>query len=125
MQILYEEDFEMVHLIEQGLTAHTLYTKDKDYIVKDGSVVVIDQSTGRLLPSNRFSNGVHQAIEAKEGVSIREESRSVAEVSYQNYFRMYSKLSGMTGTALTEAEEFYKIYSLDVVALPTNRPPCS
>ncbi|OGC49290.1 hypothetical protein A2W32_04590 [candidate division WWE3 bacterium RBG_16_37_10] len=119
---LYEQDFEMVHLIEQALVANTLYEKDKDYVVKDGKVVIVDQFTGRLLPSNRYSNGLHQAIEAKEGVEIQEESRTLAEISYQNYFRMYSKLSGMTGTAVTEAEEFYKIYKLDVVVIPTNKP---
>ncbi len=119
---LYEEDFEMVHLIEQALTARALYNKDKDYVIKDGRVVIVDQFTGRLLLNNTFSHGLHQAIEAKEGVSIREETRSIAEVSYQNYFRLYKKLSGMTGTAVTEAEEFYKIYKLDVVALPTHNP---
>ena len=118
---LYEEDFEMVHLIEQALTAHALYEKDKDYVVKEGKVVIVDQFTGRLLPNNRFSDGLHQAIEAKEGVVIQEESKTLAEVSYQNYFRMYKKLAGMTGTAATEAEEFYKIYKLDVLAIPTNK----
>jgi len=118
---LYEEDFEMVHLIEEALTAHALYVKDRDYVVKDGKVVIVDQFTGRLLPNNRFSNGLHQAIEAKEGVTIQEESKTLAEISYQNYFRMYKKLAGMTGTAVTEAEEFYKIYKLDVLAVPTNK----
>jgi len=119
---LYEQDFEMVHLIEQALIANTLYEKDKDYVVKEGKVVIVDQFTGRLLPSNRYSNGLHQAIEAKEGVPVQEESRTLAEISYQNYFRMYTKLAGMTGTAITEAEEFYKIYKLDVVVIPTNKP---
>jgi len=119
---LYEQDFEMVHLIEQSLAAYTLYEKDRDYVVKEGSVVIVDQFTGRLLPTNRYSNGLHQAIEAKEGVQIQEESRTLAEISYQNYFRMYTKLAGMTGTAETEAEEFHKIYGLDVVAVPTNKP---
>jgi len=118
---LYEEDFVMVHLMEQALTARALFEKDKDYIVKEGKIVIVDQFTGRLLPNNSFSHGLHQAIEAKEGVEIREESRSVAEISYQNYFRLYKKLSGMTGTAITEAEEFYKIYKLDVVVIPTNK----
>lgn len=117
---LYEEDFEMVHLIEQTLRAHAVYEKDKDYVVKDGKIIVVDQFTGRLLPSNRFSQGVHQALEAKENVAVQEESRTMAEISYQNYFRMYSKLAGMTGTAATEAEEFYKIYKLEVVVVPTN-----
>lgn len=119
---LYEEDFEMVHLIEQALSANALFVKDKDYIVKEGKVVIIDQNTGRMLPSNRYSHGLHQAIEAKEGVEIQEESKTMGEISYQNYFRKYKKLAGMTGTAATEAEEFYKIYKLDVVVVPTNKP---
>ena len=118
---LYEEDFEMVHLIEQALTSNALFEKNKDYVVKDGQVVIVDQFTGRLLPSNRYSHGLHQAIEAKEKVQIQDESKTLAEVSYQNYFRLYEKLAGMTGTALTEAEEFYKIYNLDVVVIPTNK----
>lgn len=119
---LYEEDFEMVHLIEQALSANTLYEKDKDYVVKGGNVVIVDQFTGRLLPNNRFSHGLHQAIEAKEGVTIQQESKTLAEISYQNYFRMYKKLAGMTGTAATESEEFFKIYTLEVVVIPTNKP---
>ena len=119
---LYEQDFEMVHLIEQSLAAHTLYEKDRDYVVKDGAVVIVDQFTGRLLPSNRYSHGLHQAIGAKEAVAIQEESRTLAEISYQNYFRMYKKLAGMTGTAETEAEEFFKIYKLDVMVIPTHHP---
>ena len=118
---LYEEDFEMVHLMEQALTAHALYAKDKDYVVKEGKVVIVDQFTGRLLPSNRFSNGLHQAIEAKESVTIQQESKTLAEISYQNYFRMYKKLAGMTGTAATEAEEFFKIYKLEVLVVPPNK----
>lgn len=117
---LYEQDFEMVHLIEQALSARALFEKDKDYIVKDGKVIIVDQFTGRLLPTNRFSNGLHQAIEAKENCPILEESKTLAEISYQNYFRMYKKLAGMTGTAETEAEEFRKIYNLEVVVIPTN-----
>jgi preprotein translocase subunit SecA len=119
---LYEQDFEMVHLIEQSLKAYALYTKDKDYLVKDNKIVIIDQFTGRLLPTNRYSQGLHQAIEAKENCPIMQESKTMAEISYQNYFRMYEKLSGMTGTAETEAEEFKKIYNLDVVVIPTNNP---
>jgi len=118
---LYEQDFEMVHLIEQSLVARALYEKDKDYVVKGDKVIIVDQFTGRLLPSNRFAHGLHQALEAKEGVTIQEESKTLAEISYQNYFRMYGKLAGMTGTAVTEAEEFYKIYRLEVVVIPTNR----
>ncbi len=119
---LYEQDFEMVHLIEQAVLSNALYEKDRDYVVKEGKVVIVDQFTGRLLPNNRFSHGLHQAIEAKEGVTIQQESKTLAEISYQNYFRMYKKLAGMTGTAATEAEEFYKIYKLDVVVIPTNMP---
>ncbi|HLD50802.1 hypothetical protein A3K34_03330 [candidate division WWE3 bacterium RIFOXYC1_FULL_40_10] len=119
---LYEEDFEMVHLIEQALIAYALYEKNRDYVVKDDKVIIVDQFTGRLLPSNRYSHGLHQAIEAKESVTIQQESKTLAEISYQNYFRMYKKLAGMTGTALTEAEEFYKIYKLDVLEIPTHKP---
>jgi len=119
---LYEQDFEMVHLIEQALLANALYEKDRDYVVKNGAVIIVDQFTGRLLPNNRFSNGLHQAIEAKEGVTIQQESKTLAEISYQNYFRMYKKLAGMTGTAATESEEFFKIYKLEVLVVPTNKP---
>lgn len=119
---LYEQDFEMVHLIEQSLAAHTLYQKDEDYVVKENKVVIVDQFTGRLLPTNRYSQGLHQAIEAKEGVPIQQESKTLAEISYQNYFRMYKKLAGMTGTAATEAEEFDEIYGLEVLVVPTNKP---
>lgn len=118
---LYEQDFEMVHLIEQSLISHALYQKDKDYVVKDGKILIVDQFTGRILYNNRYSHGLHQAIEAKEGVEVQEESKTLAEISYQNYYRMYKKLAGMTGTASTEAEEFYKIYKLDVVVIPTNK----
>ena len=118
---LYEQDFETVHLIEQSLSAQTLYEKDRDYVVKDGKIIIVDQFTGRLLPNNRYSQGLHQAIEAKEGVEIQQESQTMAEISYQNYFRMYKKLAGMTGTAETESEEFFKIYKLDVIVIPTYR----
>lgn len=119
---LYEKDFETVHHVEQALKAKALFLKDRDYVVKEGKVVIVDQFTGRLLPSNRYSEGLHQAIEAKEGLEIQRESKTLAEVSYQNYFRMYKKLAGMTGTAETEAEEFHKIYKLDVLVIPTNKP---
>jgi len=119
---IYESDFEGVHHLEAALKAKTLFHKEKEYIVKDGQVVIVDEFTGRLLTGRRFSEGIHQAIEAKEGVAIQQESKTLATVSLQNYFRMYEKLSGMTGTALTEAEEFHKIYELDVVAIPTHRP---
>ena len=119
---IYENDFQTVHHIEAALKARTLFQREKDYIVKDGAVVIVDEFTGRLLTGRRYSEGIHQAIEAKEGVVIQQESRTLATVSLQNYFRMYQKLAGMTGTAATEAEEFHKIYNLDVVVIPTHRP---
>ena len=119
---IYEEDFETVHHLEAALKARTLFIKDKDYIVKDNQVVIVDEFTGRLLVGRRFSEGIHQAIEAKESVPIQQESKTLATVSLQNYFRMYEKLAGMTGTAATEAEEFRKIYSLDVLTIPTHKP---
>lgn len=118
---LYEKDFEIVHHMEAALKARTLFIKDRDYVVKDNQVVIVDEFTGRLLPGRRFSEGLHQAIEAKEGVPIQQESKTLATVSLQNYFRMYEKLAGMTGTAATESEEFHKIYKLEVVVVPTNR----
>jgi preprotein translocase subunit SecA len=119
---LYEKDFEAIHHIENALRAKTLYLRDKEYVLKDGQVVIVDEFTGRLMPGRRWSDGLHQAVEAKEGVAIREESKTLATISFQNYFRMYEVLSGMTGTAATEADEFKKIYNLDVVVLPTHRP---
>lgn len=118
---IYETSFETVHHIEAALKARALFHREKEYIVKDGQVVIVDEFTGRLLTGRRFSEGIHQAIEAKEGVAIQQESKTLATVSLQNYFRMYEKLAGMTGTAATEAEEFKKIYSLDVIAMPTHR----
>jgi preprotein translocase subunit SecA len=115
-------EIEMLHHVEQGLRAHTLYKRDRDYVVKDGQVLIVDEFTGRILPGRRWSDGLHQAVEAKEGVKIEAENQTLATVSFQNYFRMYSKLSGMTGTADTEAAEFDKIYSLKVNIVPTNRP---
>ena len=117
---LFEKDFATIHHIQQALRATTLFHKDKDYVVKDGQIIIVDEFTGRLLIGRRYSEGLHQAIEAKEGVVIQQESRTLATVSFQNYFRMYQKLAGMTGTAATEAEEFHKIYDLDVVIIPTN-----
>ncbi len=111
-----------VHHIEQALKAYALFHRDKDYIVKDGEVIIIDEFTGRLMPGRRYSEGLHQAIEAKEGVKIKQESVTMATITFQNYFRMYKKLAGMTGTAATEAEEFSKIYNLDVIVIPTNKP---
>ncbi len=112
---------ETLHHIHQGLRAHALYRKDVDYMVKDGQVIIVDEFTGRLMPGRRWSDGLHQAVEAKEGVRIERENQTLATITFQNYFRMYGKLAGMTGTAATEAEEFAKIYELDVVVIPTNR----
>ncbi len=111
----------LVHHLENALRAHALYKKDKDYVVKEGEVLIVDEFTGRLMVGRRYSEGLHQAIEAKERVSIQRESITLATITFQNYFRMYNKLAGMTGTALTEAEEFYKIYKLEVVEIPTNK----
>jgi preprotein translocase subunit SecA len=119
---IYEKDFDTVHHLEAALKARTLFKKEKDYIVRDGEVIIVDEFTGRLLSGRRFSEGIHQAIEAKEGVTIQRESKTLATVSLQNYFRQYEKLSGMTGTAATEAEEFHKIYNMDVIIIPTNNP---
>ncbi len=119
---LYEKDFESIHHIENALRAKTMYLKDKDYVIKDDQVVIVDEFTGRLMVGRRWSDGLHQAVEAKEGVVIQQESKTLATISFQNYFRMYEHLSGMTGTAATEAEEFRKIYKLDVIAIPTHRP---
>ena len=119
---LYDPDqIETLHHVEQALRAHHLYRNEVDYVVKGGEVVIVDEFTGRLMPGRRWSDGLHQAIEAKEGVKIENENQTLATISFQNYFRMYSKLAGMTGTADTEAEEFAKIYNLDVVVVPTNR----
>jgi len=117
-----EGGMRLVHHLEEALKAHALFKKDRDYVVKEGEVVIIDEFTGRLMQGRRYSEGLHQAIEAKEGVEIRKESRTLATVTFQNYFRMYEKLSGMTGTAMTEAEEFSKIYNLEVLVVPTNEP---
>jgi preprotein translocase subunit SecA len=112
---------ETIHHVYQGLRAHTLYKLDVDYVIKDGEVIIVDEFTGRQMPGRRWSDGLHQAVEAKEGVKIERENQTLATITFQNYFRMYKKLSGMTGTAETEAAEFGKIYNLDVVAIPTNR----
>lgn len=119
---LYERNFATLHHLENALKAKTLYFKDRDYVVKEGEVILVDEFTGRLLFGRRYSAGLHQAIEAKEGVPIKQESKTLATISLQNYFRMYPKLAGMTGTAVTEAEEFKEIYNLDVVVIPTNKP---
>lgn len=111
-----------LHHVNQALKAHVLYKRDVDYVVKDGEIVIVDEFTGRLMPGRRWSDGIHQAVEAKEGVRIENENQTLATISFQNYFRMYNKLSGMTGTADTEAAEFAKIYNLEVVVIPTNKP---
>ena len=110
-----------VHHIYQALKAHLLFKRDVDYMVKDGEVVIVDEFTGRLMPGRRYSDGLHQALEAKENVKIERENQTLATITFQNYFRMYQKLAGMTGTAETEAEEFYKIYKLEVVVIPPNK----
>jgi preprotein translocase subunit SecA len=115
-------NYALTHYIDNALKAHVLYKKDRDYVVKDGEVIIVDEFTGRLMFGRRYSEGLHQAIEAKEGVKIQRESVTMATITFQNYFRMYKKLAGMTGTAVTEAEEFDKIYKLDVVVIPTNKP---
>ncbi|MEX1172868.1 MAG: preprotein translocase subunit SecA, partial [Chloroflexota bacterium] len=117
---LYDADPRLARHFEQALRAHALYKRDRDYIVKDGEIVIVDEFTGRQMPGRRWSEGLHQAIEAKEGLRVQRETVTLATITFQNYFRLYDKLAGMTGTAMTEAEEFHKIYQLEVVAIPTN-----
>ena len=120
---IYDDgNFEYIHYVTEAVIAHKLFEKDVDYVVKDGEVQIVDQFTGRILPGRRYNNGLHQAIEAKEGVKIQAQSKTFATITFQNFFRMYDKLSGMTGTADTEATEFKQIYDLDVVVVPTNKP---
>src|SRR5881628_1661911 len=114
-------NMQLLHHTNQALRAHTLFHYDVDYMVKDGEVVIVDEFTGRLMPGRRWSDGLHQAVEAKEKVKIKEENQTLATITLQNFFKLYKKLAGMTGTAMTEATEFYKVYTLDVVAIPTNR----
>jgi preprotein translocase subunit SecA len=120
--IFTEAGFEEVHHIEQALRAYTCYKADVDYMIRDNEIIIIDEFTGRLMPGRRYSHGLHQAIEAKENVEVQRESKTLATVSFQNYFRLFDKLAGMTGTALTEAEEFYQIYGLETIVIPTNKP---
>src|SRR5437762_6686280 len=115
------DNMEILHNINQGLKAHTLFKRDVEYVVKEGEVIIVDEFTGRLMPGRRWSDGLHQAVEAKEGLRIQQENQTLATITFQNYFRMYKKLAGMTGTAETEAEEFLKIYRLDVAVIPTIR----
>ncbi|MBI2055610.1 MAG: preprotein translocase subunit SecA [Candidatus Sungbacteria bacterium] len=120
--IYAEKGFRYVRYLEQALRAQGLFVRDRDYVVRNGEVVIVDEFTGRLMPGRRWSEGLHQAIEAKEGVQVQRESRTLATITFQNLFRMYKKLAGMTGTAATSAEEFHKVYKLDVVSIPTHRP---
>ncbi len=113
---------EWLHLIEQALRAHNIYKRDKDYVVKDGEIIIVDEFTGRLMEGRRWSDGLHQAVEAKEHIRPRPENQTLATITYQNFFKLYDKIAGMTGTAMTEAAEFWQIYKLDVVSIPTNRP---
>ena len=118
---LYDvENVSTVHHVNQALRAHKLFQRDKDYIVRNGEVVIIDEFTGRMMPGRRYSEGLHQALEAKERQPIQPENQTLASITFQNYFRMYEKLAGMTGTALTEADEFLDIYNLEVLEVPTN-----
>ena len=117
-----ESNMELAHHVNQGLRAHVIMKRDRDYVVKDGQVIIVDEFTGRLMFGRRYSEGLHQAIEAKEGVKIEKESQTLATITFQNYFRMYQKLAGMTGTAKTEEDEFRSIYGMDVVIIPTNKP---
>ena len=123
VQNLFEpKNMELLHHVNQGLKAHTLFKRDVDYLVREGQVIIVDEFTGRVMPGRRYSDGLHQALEAKEKVKIEQENQTLASITFQNYFRMYKKLAGMTGTADTEAAEFKKIYNLDVVVVPTNMP---
>lgn len=116
------ENAMLSHHLDQALKAHYVFEKDVDYVVQNNEVIIVDEFTGRLSEGRRYSDGLHQALEAKEGVHIQDESQTLADITYQNYFRMYEKLAGMTGTAQTEATEFGEIYKLDVVSIPTNVP---
>jgi len=118
---MYDADPRLARHFEQALRAHALYKRDRDYIVKDGEIVIVDEFTGRQMPGRRWSEGLHQAVEAKEGLRVQRESVTLATITFQNYFRLYDKLAGMTGTAMSEGEEFHKIYKLEVVAIPTHR----
>src|SRR6202043_521873 len=120
---LYDiENVSVVHHVNQALRAHKLFQRDRDYIVRNDEVVIIDEFTGRMMPGRRYSEGLHQALEAKEHVAVQPENQTLASITFQNYFRMYKKLAGMTGTALNDADEFMEIYRLEVLEIPTNRP---
>ena len=115
-------NMEWPHLLEQSLRAHVIYEKEKDYVVMDGKVIIVDEFTGRLMHGRQWSDGLHQAVEAKESVTVKEETQTLATITLQNFFKLYDKIAGMTGTAATEADEFMKIYKLEVVTIPTNEP---
>ncbi|MDR1590994.1 MAG: preprotein translocase subunit SecA, partial [Puniceicoccales bacterium] len=123
-EAIFIEKSEKIHCLHQLLRAYSLYNRDEEYVIQDGKVIIVDENTGRAMPGRRWSEGLHQAVEAKEGVKVEKESKTYATITIQNYFRMYEKLAGMTGTAETEAQEFYDIYKLNVMAIPTNRPCC-
>ncbi len=112
---------QLLHHFNQALRAHALFKRDVEYVITDNQVLIVDEFTGRILPGRRYSDGLHQAIEAKENVEIERESQTLASITFQNFFRLYKKLAGMTGTAATESEEFHNIYKLDVISIPTNR----
>src|SRR5690606_35571126 len=116
------QNIALVHHVNRALRAHKLFSRDVDYIVKDNAVIIIDEFTGRMMEGRRFSEGLHQALEAKEGVHVQNENQTLASITFQNYFRMYPKLAGMTGTAMTEANEFEAIYNLRCFEIPTNVP---
>ena len=120
--IYTDKGVKYVHHLETAVRAKALFNRDKEYVVRDGEVIIVDEFTGRLQPGRRWSEGLHQAVEAKEGVEVQKESRTFASITFQNYFRLYKKLAGMTGTALTSGEEFYKVYGTDTVSVPTNKP---
>ncbi len=120
--IYQEKGIQIIHHLEQALRAEVLFKRDKDYVIRNGEIIIVDEFTGRLMPGRRYSGGLHQAIEAKEGVKVKRESKTLASITFQNFFRMYQKLAGMTGTALTNAEEFDKVYKLDIIVVPTNKP---
>ena len=122
VQFFETGETEWLHLLEQSLRAHYIYKRDKDYVVKDGEIIIVDESTGRMMEGRRWSDGLHQAVEAKENIRPRPENQTLATITYQNFFKLYDKIAGMTGTAMTEAGEFWQIYKLDVVSIPTNRP---
>ena len=115
------ENLRLVHFLEASLKAKALFLRDRDYVVRDGEVLIVDQFTGRLMPGRRWSSGIHQAVEAKENVRVNDETRTLAQITLQNYFRLYKKIAGMTGTAQTSAEEFHKVYNLEVVSIPPNK----